>query len=225
MSNEENGADGTENLAEGDNTAKSLTTNDIVDERGVKLSNVFKEVTRKLSRVNDLNTKLDLILQGQQARTVDNTSSSANANLDASVKDYIDARLVADKKAEITSSQQAALKNTYKTFPELDQNSDSFDSDFFQLAIEHEKFIDINDPQRPMKAAKLAALELGKLEKLATQKVLQDEARRSRILGEGSVQPKDTPKKSSTASMNKQALTRLLKIDPALVEKFAKEEE
>ena len=118
--------------------------------------------------------------------------------------------------------QEAAIHNVLKTFPELDQNSDSYDDEFYKLAVQYEKSIDPLDPERPMKAAKLAALDTGRIEKITKAKVIQDDARRSRMLSEGGIEAKES-KKEKASNMNKNALKSLLKIDPAKVEKYIKE--
>jgi hypothetical protein len=86
-------------------------------------------------------------------------------------------------------------------FPELDPDSDSFDEKFYK-AVDAE-FSSTNqrkDPKGPLKAAKLVALEMGKIEQLTRSSLLKDEARRSRILSEGSSTPREAKKDKDPAS-------------------------
>lgn len=214
--------------AEAENQAPTskFTTENILDERGVPLSNVLKEVTRKLGRLNEVSSKLDLLLQSNHSeKLADKAASSYASDLDDSAKSYIDARLMEDKKQNIERAQKAALDSVFKTFPELDRNSDDYDASFYELAVEYEKTIDQLDPDRSMKAAKLAALDTGKIEKLQKAKLLQDDSRRNRILSEGSATNKDSKKNAAPKQeMNKAMISRFLKVDPAKIAKYAGEE-
>lgn len=205
--------------------AQSITLDKVVDERGVPLGNVLKEMNRKLGRVGDLTSKIDMLLQNNvkpAALTPDNGFTAAN--IDNETKAYIDARLNAEKRALVEKSQQESLNKVFKTFPELDQNSDTYDTGFYNLAVEYEKTIDPLDPDRSFKAAKLAALDIGKIEALTKAKVLQDDSRRARILEEGTAPTKTTKKAAAETKMNKAAISQFFKIDPAKVEKKAKGE-
>lgn len=203
---------------------KSIGLDKVVDERGVPLGNVLKEMNRKLGRVNELTSKIDMLLQNnvKPAATAPDNGPAA-ANIDYDTKAYIDARLNAEKRAMVEKAQQDALNKVFTTFPELDQNSDNYDSKFYNLAVEYEKTIDPLDPDRSFKAAKLAALDIGKIEALTKAKVLQDDSRRARILEEGSAPAKGTKKATPELKMNKSAIATYFKIDPAKVEKRAKQ--
>lgn len=216
-------SDESENIAP---PATTMTIDKIVDERGVPLGNTMKEMTRKLNRLGDISQKLDMILQNNVSPSYsapDKGSQSAGNALDVNVKNYIDSLRREDKQKDVEKAQTAVLGTVFKTFPELDKSSDEFDSGFFDLAVEYEKSIDQFDPDRSIKAAKLAALDLGKVEKLTKAKVLQDDARRSRILSEGGTSTKESTAKSAPKqTVNKANLARYFKIDSAKVEKYAK---
>lgn len=215
-----------EEATEASTEVAPITADKVVDERGVPITNVLKEVTRKLGRINEVNAKLDMLLQNNvqspaavKAQTgVESVSGSTD--LAARIK-----ALEVDKLADRERAQKAALDTVFKTFPELDRDSESFDSQFFDLAVEYENAIDIKDPQRPLKAAKLAALDLGKTEKLIKSKVLQDESRRLQKLSEGAAPTKDQKAGKPEMKMNKSAISRYLKVDPKMVEKYAKGED
>lgn len=211
----------------------TVSIDSVVDKRGVPLGNVLAEVNRKLAQgLQATNQKLDALLQLQtQGASPDKGKSATQTQIpegiDPKVVNFVQDALSKERQAEIAKAQKAALDSVYKTFPELDQNSESFDTEFFNLAVEIENTISEKDPQRSMKAAKLAALELGKVEKITKAKVVADEANRRRILSEGGAQSKETrapQKKMSTENMNKAAIKQFFKVDPAEVEKYAKED-
>ncbi len=201
----------------------SMTVDKIVDERGVPLGNTLKEMTRKFGNISK---KLDMILQNNvppSYSTADNASDNSPVT-DEDVKTFIRTQR-AEKAQAVNDAQLAVLDVVFKTFPELDQQSDDFDKAFFDLAVKHEKSINQADPDRSIKAAKLAALDLGKMEKLTKSKVLQDDARRSRILSEGGTSTKESSAKSAPKSeINKSFLNQYFKLDAAKVAKYAKEE-
>lgn len=202
----------------------------IVDSRGVPLGNLLAEITRKLGRTHsDVSAKLDVLMQQQAAVPAQSPDKGADADmlkLDPAVRRAINSVREEIKQDSVEKAQDASLEQVFKTFPELLKSSDDFDQDFFEKAVAIEKTLDRNDPERPMKAAKLAALEVGKLEKLTKAKVIADENRRTRMLAEGGSPSKDASKqnaKSPKSSVNKAAVQRWFKIDPAKVEKQVKE--
>jgi hypothetical protein len=201
-----------------------LSASEIVDDRGIPLTNVMKELNRKVGRISELSGKLDLLLQQQTKpshTSVDNTFMQG-AELDEATRRYIDARLMEEKRSVIEKQQETTIQNVLKYYPELDRDSDSYDEEFYKLAVSYEKAIDTMDPERALKAAKLAALDTGRVERLTKSKVIQDDARRSRLLAEGGIEAKDS-KKEKNSSINKSAIKNLLKIDPAKVERYMKE--
>lgn len=215
-------------MAEPNTNLDTISTEKIVDARGVPLGNILAEIQRKLGRTQEsVNAKLDMILQGN--RVADKAPIDPPVTIDTDIKQYVDSQLAPfkeDKQTTLLKAQKASLDSVFKTFPELNKNSDEFDNQFFDLAVEFEEKMDASDPQRPLKAAKLAALELGKLEKLTKAKVLQDENRRNRILSEGSAPSKETSKASGKKlDMNNKAIKQFLKIDPAKIEQVLKDEE
>lgn len=211
-------------------TSNKVPIDNVVDSRGVPLGNVLAEVTRKLGKMNEINAKLDLVLQGNQAagKAPTEIPNINMASIDGDIKAYVDSQLAPlkeEKKVHLERAQKSALEQTFKTFPELQTSSDDFDQEFFNLAVEYETKMDASDPQRPMKAAKLAALELGKMEKITKAKLLQDENRRSRIISEGSASSNEKAKPSNKQTLNKSAIKQYFKIDSAKIEQYAKDEE
>lgn len=208
-----------------DKPAGVMKADQIVDERGVPLTNVLKEMTRKVGRLSDISAKLDLLLQNQ---TADNASGQGRfkapeAPLESEVKRYIDARFLEDKKASIDKAQQESIERVFAAFPELNPDSASHDEQFYKLAVEYEKKIDPMDPARSLNAAKLAALDLGRVEQLTKNKLLQDESRRTRYIEEGGSPKKETKAQAKTMSSEQaKNLKRHFNIDPKKVEQFTK---
>jgi hypothetical protein len=217
-----------EAITEKPDASSPISFDKIVDERGVPLGNVLKEVTRKLGRINEVNAKLDMLLQNNVTtanQSPDEGTQEAAEGVDVKTKRYVDSRLEKFKQLDIEKAQNEALDQVFKTFPELNKTSDDFDQDFFNLAVEYENSLDKKDPARPMKAAKLAALDLGKIERIQKAKIIQDEARRTRMLTEGSAPSKEgSTKAAPKQQMNKAAIEKWFKIDASKVEKFVKEE-
>jgi hypothetical protein len=117
---------------------------------------------------------------------------------------------------QVEYEQRANFQRALEMFPELKQDSDNFDKEFYDLADSHFRYsLNKNDPEAPLKAAKLAAVELNKIERLAKAKVLTDDARRNRILSEGGSRESANSVKDNTGSqMNDNRLKKLLKVDP-----------
>lgn len=207
--------------------AGPITFDKVVDERGVPLGNVLKEVTRKLGRMNEMNAKLDLLLQTTTPSTqLPDEGAEVARGVDSKTKSYIDSRFEKAQYAEVEKAQKLSIDQVFKTFPELSKSSDDFDPEFLDLATNYESNMNPKDPERPMKAAKLAALDLGKIERITKARVIQDEARRTRMISEGSLPSKESTKQTGPKlTINKKNIEKWFKIDAAKVEKFAKEEE
>lgn len=152
------------------------------------IKNLKGEFQRKISKLDE---KLQAVLNAVQARTTNSESQAAveAPEVDSDVKQYVDSVLT-------QNTQKTALQEAYEMFPELNPESEDFDEKFYQQ-VDAEFSTNLRrDPKGPLKAAKLIAVELGKIEQLTKTKLLKDEARRSRILSEGSSTPRDAKKSS-----------------------------
>lgn len=205
--NDENMADNSANEIAGDAQAPTLEAK---QNQPDPIKNLKGEFQRKISKLDE---KLNAILQSVQGRGNSSVSQSADeANVDTDVKQYVDTALT-------QQYQKTAFQDAVSMFPELDPESDSFDEKFYKAVDAEFSTNQRKDPKGPLKAAKLVALEMGKIEQLTRSSLLKDEARRSRILSEGSSTPREAKKDKDPASQfNKQGLARL-GIDP---EKLAK---
>lgn len=188
--------------------------------KSVPVENRIAEMNRKAEkRFGSLETKIDQLInfvsESQQR-------SGGGADKASQATDYEDDPVVVARsevqnlRAEMLKEKQAAsLQEACEIFPELDQQSESFDEDFYK-AVDQEfrKLSSTKDPHSPLKAAKYVALEQGKIERLTRSKLLQDESRRSRLLGEGGTGQSRAQKKSSDElPANLSALADILKVD------------
>lgn len=166
------------------------------------IKNLKGEFQRKFSKLEKTNQAiLEALKQARVApasQVVEETPE-----VDTDVKQYVDSVLT-------QSTQKSALQEAYEMFPELNPDSESFDEKFYN-AVDAEFSSNLRrDPKGPLKAAKLIAVELGKIEQLTKTKLLKDEARRSRILSEGSSTPRESKKAQDPASgFNVKGLARL----------------
>ena len=64
--------------------------------------------------------------------------SAIGNKIDPEVKAYIDASREEAKQADVAKAQQANLDLTFKEFPELNPDSEDFDRDFYNAAVEIE---------------------------------------------------------------------------------------
>jgi hypothetical protein len=168
--------------------------------------NLKAEMNRKISKMStDLKQEIiDLKRLLSSKSSVEETTT-----VEPDMKRYVDARFQEQHKDEVRKNQESSWSQAIATFPELDENSDSFDEKFFKLADKYYGSFDLGrDSEAPLKAVKLAALEMGKVEQLAREKVIKDEARRSRIISEGA-SPSRESKKSKEPSLNESALKKL----------------
>lgn len=196
-----------ESVATSSDGAESSHDSNIAAQESIK--NLKAEMNRKFSKTtNELKQELaemkQLLIQNQGR----NSAAEADTN-SPDYKTYVDARLSEKNVADVRKGQEAAWSNALELFPELNQDSDSFDEKFYKAADKYYSSFDLTkDADAPLKAVKLAALEMGKVEQLAKEKILKDEARRSRIISEGSSTPRENKKKDSM-SLNESNLARL----------------
>jgi len=174
--------------------------------------NLKAEMNRKFSKINEQLTRLVQIVE--QSATQKQPSVEEAVDEDApEYKRYVDARFQQAEQARVKSSQEQAWTKALELFPELNQESENFDQEFYKAADKFYGSFDLQrDPEAPLKAVKLAALELGKIEQLTKEKLLKDEARRSRLIAEGGSTPRES-KKEKEPALNEKSLARL-GIDP-----------
>jgi len=174
------------------------------------IKNLKGEFNRRISKLND---KLDTLINRVSPVT---QQADEAVKVEPDVKQYIDTALTHEKQV---SAWQVALE----TFPELNPDSESFDENFYK-AVDAEFSTNMRkDPKGPLKAARLMALELGKIEQLTRQSLLKDEARRSRIISEGSSTPRESKKdKDPSQGFNVKGLAKL-GIDPTKLAKRIKD--
>ncbi len=165
------------------------------------LKNLKGEFNRKLSKMEQ---KLDAVLNAFNTKSsVSQEPADEAAEVDTDVKQYVNSVVT-------QQHQKSALDEAYKLFPELDPESDDFDEKFYKAVDAEFTSNQRKDPKGPLKAAKLIALELGKYEALTRANVIKDEARRSRILSEGSSTPRESKKSQEpSAQFNVKGLARL----------------
>lgn len=164
--------------------------------------NIKGEFNRKFSKMEQ---KLDAVLNAFNTKQAPVSQASADEaiEVDTDVKQYVDTALT-------QQHQKTALEEAYKLFPELDPESDQFDEKFYKAVDAEFTSNQRRDPKGPLKAAKLIALELGKIEALTRANVLKDEARRSRMLSEGISTPREAKKTQDPASQfNVKGLAKL----------------
>jgi len=169
-----------------DSSATEQTAEGTTNAAGVPVENRVAELNRKFSKfersLDEKFSQLISYVQGQQSATA--TPQAAveapiNSILNNSVETIVNQKIMQQKHAE-------SYKNVIKSYPELDQNGDNFDGDFHSKADAYYRALSsINDPEAPLKAVRLAAMDLGKFEQVEREKLVADEANRMRTLGYG----------------------------------------
>jgi hypothetical protein len=164
------------------------------------LKNLKGEFNRKISKMEQ---KLDAVLNRFTTQNPAPQLSEEEANVEPDVKKYVDTVVT-------KQHQKTALDEAYHLFPELNPESESFDEKFYQAVDMEFSRNQSRDPKGPLKAAKLIALELGKIEALTKANILKDDARRSRVLSEGISTPRDAKKaQDPSVNFNLKGLARL----------------
>lgn len=180
------------------------------------IKNLKGEFQRKISKLDE---KLSAVLAAiQQPRTATVSQPvEETVEVDTGVKQYVDTVFTHQKQVD-------AWQEALTMFPELNPESESFDEGFYKAVDAEFSTNQRKDPKGPLKAAKLAALELGKIEALTKANLLKDEARRSRIMSEGLSTPREAKKeKDVSANFNITALAKLGIKDPTRLAKRIKE--
>lgn len=207
-----------DNTNSGDNTPAAATdsTAATLENKNSQsdIKNLKGEFNRKISQMSD---KLDAVLNAFSTRNAVATPAvDETPDVDTDVKQYVSSVVTQEK-------QKDAWQEALVMFPELNPESESFDEKFYKAVDAEFSTNQRRDPRGPLKAAKLAALELGKIEQLTRTSLLKDEARRSRILSEGSSTPREAKKEKDVASQfNVKGLAKL-GINPEKLAKRIKE--
>lgn len=174
----------------------------------VPVENRIAELNRKFS---GLNGKIDQILTSLQTKVaseaVDETPKSYTPSKAINAVEQLRDELLVEKHVD-------SFKRAVEAFPELDSKSESFDEGFYQETDALFRQLSMTrDPEAPLKAAKFVALEKGKFAQLERNKVLADESRRSRVLSEGGISPKQNSKPKEFVPENLSTLAGLLGAD------------
>lgn len=165
--------------------------------------NLKAEMNRKFSKINERLDKVLNHIERSQPAPVEETSEPTD------VKTYIDSRFQAERAQEVRTQHERDYQEAVTKFPELDQNSDQFDEKFYALVDKlYTKRSKDNDPEALKEAVEVAAVRLGKVERLAQDKILKDEARRSRLISEGGTTSRES-KKAESISLNLENLARV----------------
>lgn len=184
------------NNAEDSGTSESrkqaLSMNEILDDKGVPLTNRFAEMSRKLNKVSDLESKLDQILNATQ-QTAQQAAGAAYSDLDEfegmsakEIAKVIDQKLADRERVQLQTKHLNDFESLKKQYPELDKNSPDYDPEFYNLA--NNAYLNFGldgKAEGAMEAVEYAAYKSGKTKQSMQREVLSDEARRSRKLAEG----------------------------------------
>lgn len=208
--------DGSNPAGQTDATISATATSETQNATNDLLKNVKGEFNRKISKLQEEIRAGFQALQSSRPATPAQLADDAT-NVDGDVKQYVSSVLTEQKQVD-------AWHEALQMFPELNPESENFDEKFYKAVDVEFSSNGRKDPKGPLKAAKLAALEMGKIEQLAKTNLLKDEARRSRILSEGSSTPREAKKeKDVTANFNVGNLARLGIKDPAKLAKRIKD--
>jgi uncharacterized phage infection (PIP) family protein YhgE len=175
------------------------------------LKNLKAEMNRKLSKLTEtVSTLAATIQQSQKSNQVAPVEETETPDY----KRYVDARFQETHQSQVKQGQEQAWQKALEIYPELNQDSEQFDEKFFKLADRYYGSFDLTkDSEAPLKAVKLAALEVGKIEQLTKERLLKDEARRSRIISEGGTAPRES-KQEKEPEMDANRLAKLGIKDP-----------
>ena len=187
----------------------------------IPIENRFAELNRKVTQYQrQLDDKFGQLIssiqaiapQGPVSKAVDETP--IEGILKNNVSNIVDEKIMTYKHAE-------SYQNALQSYPELDPNSDKFDQSFHALADRYYASLKSSGfADAPLKAVRMAALDLGKTEQLERERILADEAKRMRTLGEGTNSPRQT-QKTKDVSYN-QTLAGLLKVNTKDMDEFIK---
>lgn len=176
----------------------------------VPVENRVAELNRKFSKLErSLDEKFSQLISSMNGPKSQPAEKAVEATYgDPAVESVVNQALLRDKHAQ--SYQQAI-----QAYPELNPDSESFDERFHKNADSYYRALSsTNDPDAPLKAIRLAAMDLGKFQQVEREKIMADEAKRMRTLGDGVSSPKSAQKgQSSGLPDSVKSLAQLLKVD------------
>jgi hypothetical protein len=175
----------------------SLSASDILDSKGVPLENRLNEMFRKVNRFSEQVSKIDdiwaSIVNNKSQQTLAEKAGISAGYMDsddipveAKVEKVFERKMREKTLEDLRHEHLKQFEEMKKIYPELDKDSDSYDSDFYREAdrIYQKAFVD--EPTGAKDAVQIAAVKTGRIQRLAEQALLKDEARRSRKIAEGS---------------------------------------
>ena len=192
----------------------------------IPLQNRLAELTRKFTRyqenMDEKFGQLVQILSQQKAGSKAQEDDDSSSDLDP--KAYADFRFKQVKEElkneSMVEKHKTSFHQALKVFPELNQESETYDKSFFQAANKYYEALKGTDADAPMKAARLAAIDFNKYEQIERERVLTDEAKRSRMLGDGISSPRGHQKQEVGITDNLKSLAQLLGKDQKKLGEF-----
>lgn len=194
------------------------TTNAVpVENRVAELNRKFSKFERSL---DEKFSQLINYVQGAKAaapaptQAVDKTPIESILN--SNVETIVNQKIMQQKHAE-------SYQDVLKSYPELNQEADIFDEKFHSKADAYYRALSsINDPEAPLKAVRLAAMDLGKYEQVERERLIADEARRMRTLGDGGSSHKGGQPSQNTDTSKLKGLAGLMGVDTKGLEQHMK---
>jgi Na+/phosphate symporter len=182
------------------------------------LDNKVAELLRKVNKVGELSTKVDQLLNyvssSRPAQPAGLPSASDDDDDVPMTKAEYKAYEAFKTKEVLKETQKASLQKAVDAYPELSDQG----SEFYQMVDKYFAKNFAGEPNGPEEAAAFVAFKLGYNKKAAAEAVLNDDARRSRILSEGGTAARQTaPETPGTSGINENRLKNLLGVDPAKI--------
>jgi hypothetical protein len=185
----------------------SLSASDILDSKGVPLENRLNEMFRKVNRFSEQVSKIDdiwaSIVNNKSQQTLAEKAGIATGDYDSEdvpvevrVEKVLERKMREKTLSELRQEHLKQFEEMKKIYPELDKDSDSYDPDFYREADRLYQKAFIDEPTGAKDAVQTAAVKTGRIQRLAEQALLKDEARRSRKIAEGG---SDTRAKKASA--------------------------
>lgn len=192
---------------------------------GVPVENRVAELNRKFSKFErTLDEKFSQLINyvQQGAKTAVSAPTQAvdktpiESILNSNVETIVNQKIMQQKHAE-------SYQDVLRSYPELNQESDTFDEKFHSKADAYYRALSsINDPEAPLKAVRLAAMDLGKYEQVERERLIADEARRMRTLSDGGSSHKGGQPSQNTDTSKLKGLAGLMGVDTKGLEQHIK---
>jgi hypothetical protein len=201
--------------AEGTTNAASAVP---VENRVAELNRKFSKFERTLDE--KFSQLINYVQQGAKTavpaptQAVDKTPIESILN--SNVETIVNQKIMQQKHAE-------SYQDVLRSYPELNQEADTFDEKFHSKADAYYRALSsINDPEAPLKAVRLAAMDLGKYEQVERERLIADEARRMRTLGDGGSSHKGGQPSQNTDTSKLKGLAGLMGVDTKGLEQHMK---